>query len=361
MLNIPKIVETGGPCAGKTSALAAIAQFCQNVGRHPVIITEAVTDLANAGFDKTRPEFQTYVLKKILFETALREEAYAAGHFPAEPVFIYDRGLCDGRAYVDEETFAAALKAVGLSLVQARDEYSGVIFLDSAAVGAEEFYTLENNTVRDEGLDAARILNERTKDAWMGTPHFRHIPNRPGVDFDGKITECLQALARILGVPIPLENERKFLVHNFRPDMLPGHAAPIDIIQTYLVGKEEQVERVRARGQHNHYLYFNTIKVGLPTGGSHELDNLVSRGMFDDLLIRRDTTRLPVHKTRKCFRHAEHYCELDFFHGHREGLIMLEVEVHEMTDHVELPRQLGEFEEVTGDPRYSNYALALPV
>ena len=82
--------------------------------------------------------------------------------------------------------------------------------------------------------------------------------------------------------------------------------------------------------------------------------------MFDDLLIRRDASRLPVYKTRKCFRHAEHYCELDIFQAHREGLVMLEVEVHEMTDHVELPRQLGEFEEVTGDPRYSNYALALP-
>jgi CYTH domain-containing protein/predicted ATPase len=360
MLNIPKIVVTGGPCSGKTTALAAIVQFCQDHGFYPVIIPEVATELINSGFDRTKPEFQEFILKKILFEDHLRVRAALQGHFPDRTVFIFDRGLLDGRAYVTEEGFAETLRKVELSLVDARDRYAGVIFLDSAAVGAEEFYTLANNTARNESLEEARDLNERTLCAWMGTPHFKQITNHTGRGFDEKITECLKALARILGVPIPLENERKFNIKKFDIDTLPLHAAPIDIVQTYLVGKTGQVERVRARGQHNRHLFFHTIKVALPNGGSHELDRMIDKDEYNDFLIRRDTTRSTLHKTRFCFQHTGQYCELDVFHGNRQGLVLLEVEVHGMTDEVDVPPFLGEYVEETGNYLFSNHYLALP-
>jgi hypothetical protein len=40
--------------------------------------------------------------------------------------------------------------------------YDSVIFLDSAAEGAEEFYTRSNNAARSEGLEAAKALNKKT-------------------------------------------------------------------------------------------------------------------------------------------------------------------------------------------------------
>ena len=358
MLNIPKIVITGGPCSGKTTALAAIVQFCQDHGFYPVVIPEAATDLINSGFDRTKPEFQEYVLLKILAEDKLRETAAAIGHFPDNPAFIFDRGLCDGRAYASEEVFDAYLQKVGLSLVDARDRYAGVLFLDSAAVGAEEFYTLANNTARNESIEEARVLNARTFDAWMGTPHFRQIRNKPGQGFHEKITECLQHLARILGVPIPLENERKFVIEHLDANLLPSHTAPIDIVQTYLVSKPGQVERVRARGQHNRHLFFHTIKIGLPRGGSHELERMIDKDEYNDFLIRRDSSLLTIYKTRHCFLYQGHYCELDVFGGHRTGLVMLEIEVHEMTDWVEVPVFLGRYTEETGNKQYSNSYLA---
>ncbi|MEY2665540.1 MAG: hypothetical protein RLZZ480_645 [Candidatus Parcubacteria bacterium] len=361
MLNIPKIVVTGGPSAGKTSGLAAIVQFCENNGFCPVVIPEVATELITSGFDRRSPSFQDFVMEKILFEEHLRLQGVANGHFPPKTVLIFDRGLCDSEAYVGREMFLEVLKRHGLSLVDARDRYNGVIFLDSAACGAEEFYTTENNDAREEGLEEARLLNERTKDAWMGTPHFVHVPNRPGIGFDDKITECLRALARILGVPEPVEHERKFLLKEFDLSSLPNHSAPIDIIQTYLVSAPGQVERVRARGQHNSYRFFNTTKVRLPGGGSHELDHLISRDAYNDLLIRRDPLRIPVHKTRYCFRHAHHYCELDVFHGHRSGLALLEVEVHSMDEPVEVPPFIGPYEDVTDVDGFANYDLALPV
>lgn len=358
MLNIPKIVITGGPCSGKTTALAAIVQFCQEHGFYPVVIPEAATDLITSGFDRTKPEFQEYILQKILFEDSLRETAARIDHFPERPVFIFDRGLCDGRAYVSDETFDATLKKVGLSLVDARDRYSGVLFLDSAAIGAEAFYTLANNTARNESLAEARVVNERTLAAWMGTPHFKQIRNLSDQGFDEKIAHCLKALARMLGVPIPLEHERKFVIEHCDLLKLPLHAAPIDIVQTYLVGASGQVERVRARGQHNRHLFFHTIKVAIEDGGSHELERMIDRDEYADFLIRRDTSLNTIHKTRYCFQSDGHYCELDVFAGHQDGLVMLEIEVHEPSDEVSIPDFLGSYTEVTGNKDYSNVSLA---
>jgi hypothetical protein len=36
--------------------------------------------------------------------------------------------------------------------------YDNIIHLETAAKGAEEYFTLDNNVVRDEGLDLARSL-----------------------------------------------------------------------------------------------------------------------------------------------------------------------------------------------------------
>lgn len=360
MLNIPKIVITGGPCSGKTTGLARVSQFIQNIGRHPVILPEVATDLINSGFDPLKPEFQEFVVRKLRFEEQLRAYAAQTEHFDAPPVFIYDRGYNDCLAYTSEKNFLGALKLNGLDPVVVRDQYTGVIFLDSAALGAEAYYTQENNLARRENADEARSLNERTKAAWLGTPHFTVIPNRPGGDFEGKMNECLQALARFLGVPIPLEYERKFKLEAFDISLLPKEAVPVTIIQTYLVGASGTVERVRARGHETNFLYFNTIKVRQHDGGSHELDHLIDKHDYDSLLLRRDINRLPVYKTRYCFLHGSHYCELDVFHGHLEGLVLLEIEVHDMNEAVTVPEYLGTYTEVTDDGRYSNYRLAHP-
>ena len=55
------------------------------------------------------------------------------------------------------------LDAEGWSWVTLRDRrYDRVCFLSSAANGAEEFYTLENNVARSEGVELARELDRKT-------------------------------------------------------------------------------------------------------------------------------------------------------------------------------------------------------
>lgn len=66
---------------------------------------------------------------------------------------LCDRGTVDPAAYVSKEEFQAIMDEEGWNWVTLRDRrYDRVIFLSSAANGAEEFYTLQNNEARHESV-----------------------------------------------------------------------------------------------------------------------------------------------------------------------------------------------------------------
>ncbi len=359
MLHIPKIVITGGPCAGKSTGLAAICTYLAERGFYPIVVEEIATKLMEEGLKPTQEDFQKLVLKHQLMAEA-DAEVEARKKLKQNPVILLDRGLNDGRAYCSDEEFAKALEEHGLNRVTARDMYSGVIHMVSAAYGAESFYTRENNDTRyEETIEDARAQDDKTKVAWHGTPHLSIVPNLPGLSFDDKIQQVLRELSRVLGIPEPLECERKFKLLEPQKLILPPHAVAIDIVQTYLVSREQGVvERVRARGQHDNWLFFNTLKEPRGHGLVSERDSIVSRERYDNLLIREDRSLRRIHKTRHCFTHEGHYCELDVYLGHLQGQAELEIEVHDINDPISLPEFLGPLEEVTGDSTYSNYAKA---
>ena len=60
-----------------------------------------------------------------------------------------------------------------------------VIHLVSAANGAEAFYTIEEHATRSEGVELARLLDDRASNAWVGHPYFDVIDNSTG--FDSKV------------------------------------------------------------------------------------------------------------------------------------------------------------------------------
>lgn len=357
-MQIPEIVITGGPCAGKTTALAAISEHCQKLGYEPILVPEAATQLIASGFDPTQPSFQELVLNETLHAASLRRRAIGLYGY-RKPVLIYDRGLADGQAYVSKKVFDTALENMGLNRVLARDYYSGVIFLDSAANGAEQFYNTANNLARSETLQEARRINKSTLEAWHGTPHLIRVQNHPGETFEQKIHQALKGLSRILGEPEPLEIERKYRIKDFDFDAIPTTAAPIIIRQTYLTPTETgTVERVRARGQGNFYFYYHTIKKDVAGGIVQEYDRIITKDEYDRYLVRQCPHRLPIDKVRWCFTHKGHYCELDVFSAHNNGLKLLEIEVDSLDAPVELPDFLGSLIEVTGEKQFSNFALA---
>ncbi len=357
---IPRIVLTGGPCAGKTTALAKMSTWASNHGFTPLLVPEAATLLINGGLNPTHPAFQKLVLSHVLrVEEDFHHYAQSLQATGEKPLLICDRGLCDQRAYMDADAFATLCAGYGIMPYKSRDErYAGIIFLRSAAVGAPEFYSSVSNKTRYETLEEAAALDERTLHAWMGAPHLSIINNEIGVSFDTKIQAAVAALSRIIGIPEPLEIERKFLVVDFSVSQLPPHAVGSDIVQTYLVGPINEVERVRARGQDGQWVYTHTIKEFRGHGVAVERERIVSRAQYEDLLVRRDLQKHPIHKTRYCFVHDGQYCELDVFRGHLQDRVLLEIEVASLEQTVLLPPYLSIVEEVTTQKGYANSALA---
>jgi hypothetical protein len=179
---IPKIVVTGGPCGGKTTGQTFLAKRFQEIGYYPFLIPEAATILLNGNItfrDGTLSprEFQGHVMDLIC---ALEFQFECAAHQirHPKPVIIADRGLMDGRAYASEQLFLDIMHERNLDLHGMRDlRYHGVFHLRTAALGVEEFYTLENNTARDESLEKARALDEATLQSWIGHPNHHVIEN----------------------------------------------------------------------------------------------------------------------------------------------------------------------------------------
>eukprot|EP00178_Gracilaria_changii_P019401 TRINITY_DN56256_c0_g1_i1.p1 TRINITY_DN56256_c0_g1~~TRINITY_DN56256_c0_g1_i1.p1 ORF type:complete len:112 (+),score=5.97 TRINITY_DN56256_c0_g1_i1:568-903(+) len=101
----------------------------------------------------------------------------------------------------------------GWSWVTLRDRrYDRVIFLNSAASGAEKFYTLDNNVARSEGLDLARELDKKTLNAWTGHPHITICPNVPGESFEDKINRAVRAVEKTVGLEMKNNHYEKFLI-----------------------------------------------------------------------------------------------------------------------------------------------------
>jgi hypothetical protein len=55
--------------------------------------------------------------------------------------------------------------------------------LETAANGAEKFYTGENNEARYESIEEARVLDKKLIDAWTGHPYYFVVDNKTSHSF----------------------------------------------------------------------------------------------------------------------------------------------------------------------------------
>ena len=363
---IVEIVLTGGPAGGKTTALSILSQKIADWGFRVLLAPEVATMLISGGITDigliaASPE-KFLVLERhfLAFQRALRQryQAMASDAFGDENVVvIYDRGESDVMAYVGPDGFARLLSEAGLSTADVRDSYDGVIHLVSAAVGALEAYTTANNSARQETPAEAADLDKRTLAAWIGHPHLRVIDN--STDFAAKMHRTLAACARLLGVPEPLEIERRFrlLTPPSVATLTALGAKAIDIEQIYLPDVGDHQVRIRRRGVGVNAMYYRTEKVRRTPTTRVEIERVISRREYQALAAEADPARSPIRKVRHCFAAGGAYFELDEFLSHK-GLWILEVELASDADEVTLPPILGALVEVTGDESYSNGELA---
>lgn len=152
-LNIVRICITGGPCAGKTTAIAEIKQELTQLGIKVLVVPEAATILmkggamiVSTGFTEAQGlMFQKCLMKlQVALEDSFIEIGKMAGAGGSDVVILMDRGLMDGSAYVSRSQWQALMDDLGVSTVQIRDNrYDAILHLMTAAFGAEAFYETE--------------------------------------------------------------------------------------------------------------------------------------------------------------------------------------------------------------------------
>jgi thymidylate kinase len=114
---IIKICFTGGPCAGKTTAISSIANILRDKGFSTMCVPEAATLIFSSGgilnmetytvydgmlFQKALMGLQIYLEKQFVDLIKIKPE----GRFA---FVLCDRGLLDGSVYVEKKVFDALL------------------------------------------------------------------------------------------------------------------------------------------------------------------------------------------------------------------------------------------------------------
>ena len=359
--HISKIVITGGPCAGKTTAMSWIQNAFTKMGYAVLFVDETATQLISGG---AAPWLSTsnrdYQWQLIRLQQA-KEEAFAEiGKTMKENriLVVCDRGAMDNCAYMTGEEFSWVLRQMNTSKIMLRDRYDAVFHLVTAAKGAEKYYTLANNQARRETAEEAAALDDKLIAAWTGHPHLRVIDNSSG--FEEKMLRLIKEITAFLGEPAPMEIERKYLIS--RPDRRALESRPncekVDIVQTYLRSEDPAEERrIRRRGSRGSYVYFMTRK--RKAGGIRrvEIEERLSRREYIALLSEADPDYRPIRKERYCLSENGLYYEIDVFPEWKDKALM-EVEFHSEGQEIVFPEGIDVMREVTEDPAYSNHALA---
>ncbi len=359
-LSISKIVLTGGPCAGKTTALNWISNYFSKRGYTVLFVPETATELISNGVAPwtcgTNYDYQTFQAKLQKIKEQIFEDA--AKTMKSDKILIVcDRGMLDNKAYMTNTEFKRLLKEMNTNETKERDSYDAVFHLVSAAKGKEEVYTLANNQARTETVEQAKELDDKIISAWTGHPHFRIIDN--STDFEEKLERLLKEIASFLGEPEPLEIERKFLIYypNIKELEQMPNCTKVDITQTYLKSTDDVERRVRARGIDGDYMYYLTEKKKITGLKRIETERRLTQDEYLRLLMEADNKLHTIHKTRYCLSENNQYFEIDIYPEWQNQAVM-EIELSSEDQEVKVPDFIDIIKEVTDDERYKNYGMA---
>lgn len=356
---VHRVAITGGPCAGKTTALAEIAERLRSRGFGVYVVPEAATLMFTGGCSFTGMSceqvlnFQTQLLRtQIALEDALTNVARMSGK---ESFVLCDRGGCDGRAYMKDESWRIMLERNGWDIIELRDgRYDLVVHLVTAADGARDFYTLENNKTRTETEEEAIALDRATQNAWVGHPHLRVVDNRTG--FAEKINRVDARISELAGLHLRKRVVRKFLLSAKSGEWKGEDGEEFLVEQSFLrrgVGDDgPQRESVRKRGKGGVFTYVHKVR----QNGRNTKRQITSRE-YSTLLVHQDASRGTVMIRRRCFLYSGKYFVMDEIENVEPRIKLLRSHC-EVGEGLEIPKWMGVEREVTGEPEFSMYTLS---
>ena len=364
MPEIKKIVLTGGPCAGKTTALVKITEYFSGFGYKVFNVPEVPTIYSTAGWNYLTPNRALYYQgEQAILETqlALEDQFLRLAEVCTQPVLIVcDRGTLDISAYIKPEEWQEITAMCGTTPNALMERYDAVLHLVSAADGAEQFYTTATNATRyekanEEGLRLARELDKKVIMAWTGHPHLRVINNHN--DFESKLNRVLMEISKVVGLPQPVRDERSFRVEIIGD--LP-ECSESEITQTYLVtepGGEVRLRRRAFRG--GKVVNVHRSRKRVSDTEIIETERQVDNNLYEQMLHQADPYRANIKKKRQSFIWKGRFFQIDTFHAPIDDLVIMENKGIGEQEDIDLPPFVRVLEDVTGNSKYQNYNIAL--
>jgi len=250
--DVSVIVVTGGPCAGKTALIDRVVTLLQRHDFAVATLSETPTGLIRSNItpeNLTDYDFQELIIREQIRKENIRCRGLLKMNTDKERVLICDRAIFDSLAYIERSAFEEILADLGVSSnTDILSRYDLVVHMVTAANGAEEHYTTENNTARTESPEEARQLDKATKSAWSSHRNHRVIDNSTG--FTEKVMRAISAFNRVLHMPNAREKERKHLVtdYGFAEEFVDEHnLSGVELVQAYTKIVDGEEERVRLR------------------------------------------------------------------------------------------------------------------
>lgn len=364
MPEIKKIVLTGGPCAGKTTALVKITEYFSGFGYKVFNVPEVPTIYSTAGWNYLTPNRDLYYQgERAILETqlALEDQFMRLAEVCARPVLIVcDRGTMDISAYIKPEEWEEITAMAGTNSNELRERYDAVLHLVSAADGAEQYYTTATNATRyekanEEGLQLARELDKKVIRAWMGHPHLRVINNHD--NFDNKLNRVLNEISKVVGLPQPVHDERIFRVEIIGE--IP-ESNESEITQTYLVAEPGCEVRLRRREfQGGKVINVHRTKKRISETDVIETERRINNNLYEQMLQQADPYRCTIKKRRQSFIWKGQFFEIDTFQEPVNDLVMMETKGISEQETINFPPFIKVLEDVTGNSKYLNYNIAL--
>ncbi|EGR29071.1 hypothetical protein IMG5_163610 [Ichthyophthirius multifiliis] len=324
---IIKICLTGGPCAGKTSGLAFLSEKLKDDDFKVYLIPEAATLISTGGGMLEQSNYtdeQIINFQKILMriQMSLEDQFYQLAEMSGkQSILICDRGLLDGKAFLQQKQWYKILKEMNVSEQEIRDKrYDSVFHLVTAANGASDYYIMDG--ARFQNKDQAIEIDKKFQKAWMGHQKLEIIDNITVNSFQEKLQKLLYLIRKSSGIPVkgPKLYKRLVIVNPENHPNLPSYLQyeSFEIEDIFLYNQEYnenkgKLTKIRKRIQNNEYIYIcseNHIINGKQTMYYKKRLNFREYELIKD---RQDTKRSTIRKNRRQFVHNGCFYALDKF------------------------------------------------
>lgn len=352
---IKKIVITGGSDAGKTTAMNWIQNNFEKKGYKVIFIDSAAKEFINDGVLKgelkSTLKYQSIVIDMQIAKEKIYEEA--AKQLPFEKILLVcKRGTVDAKAYMSKRDFEYMLKERNLNEVELRDSYDAVFHLVTSALGAEEYFLIDD-PLRDNLIEEAKRIDNQIINAWTGHKYFRVIDNRS--TFQNKMKQLIKEISLFLGEEGPYETQRKFLIKKPDIEILNKlhNCNKVKVIEIYLNEENNNISKLIQRGINSNYTY---SKITKNKDKNVETEIRLSQDAYIEELINIDTSKKIIIKDRYCLTENSIYYEIDIYE-HLEDKAICEVELTRNSE-FKLPSIIEVIEDITNNEEYTSYHFA---